>query len=357
MFKIGPRLWKTGLAVAITVFLVRLTLNNYEVEVFGALAALLVVAPSAGKSLKAGLQTILANVLGGVIGIAAVMATGPNPITMGVVVVLVLLLCQVMKWRGLANAAVTVTLFVMTPHTEAVYTYAASRLGAVVIGSLVGTAVNTLIFRPEHRQAALKAINDAGEALDQFILSVVERLERPESYPKQEILAGAAKVEEAIGEARQCTALMGEQGFGSRFRQDKEMLERSIRVLASLLERIQIIHKASLGAQHAPAYPTAVKEIQEAVRQAVAYRKKLFVYLGGPELAEESMLEALQAMERRFESAIALPQQPEEAEAYFRLYRMRSSTSYMFNRLARLHVKTNKAKLEDIAATVAGAAD
>jgi hypothetical protein len=345
---IGPRLLKTGLAVALTVFLIRLTLGKYEV--FGALAAVLAVAPSASHSLKNAAQLISANILGGLIGAAAVVTFGPNPVVMGFVVVLVLLLCQTMRWRSVASSAVTVTLFVMAPHVESVYTYTAGRFVAVVIGSLIGTAINAWVARPDHRMPTLAAIRDAGAELDRFSLAVSGQLEKPDALSKAAIKAGAALVEAQLSEARRCFTLLSESAVRGGDTAERAVLERAIQVLASLLERIQIIHKAALAAACAPAYATELPEIREAIHSIVLYRRQLFHQVTDRATLGPLPAAGLAAIELHFENAMAaLPQQPEEAEAYFRLYRMRNSVAYMAQRLGRLCVAAGEAFPEPVA--------
>lgn len=206
MQRIGPRLWKTGLAVALTVFLVRLTGHPYEV--FGAVAAALAVAPSASHSLRTAATQIGANLLGGLIGSLAILLLGPHPAIIGAVVIGVLWLCQQMKWQNVSAAAVTVTLFVMAPHAESAHTYAIWRLLSVAIGAVVGTLVNALVYPPDYWPATAAAIYRAGARLDQFIGEVSRQLPHPHAFTKAEVLAGAAAVDQLIAEARRLTGMM-----------------------------------------------------------------------------------------------------------------------------------------------------
>lgn len=331
MLKVGPRLWKTGLAVALTLAVLRMTGLKYEV--FGAIAAVMAVAPSANQSFRNAAELIGVNILGGVVGAAAAMLAGPNPFVIGAVVVGVLLMCQALNWQKVSGAAVTVTLFVMAPHPETAYAYWGWRLLSVVMGSVIGTAVNALIFRPEYWPATAEAIAAAGAELDRFVADVAGRLARPHGYTKAEILAGAARVERSIAEARACAGRLEGAEAGRR-----ELAERAVKVLASLLERIQIIHKAALSAERLPDYPAAVAEVQAAVSALLNHRQALYAFVLGQAALAPDLAPRLLAIERSFESAMRLPAQPEEAEVCFRLYRMRSSVSYMANRLGRLHV-------------------
>lgn len=334
MLQIGPRLWKTGLAVALTFLLVGLTGHHYEV--YGAVAAALAVAPSASRSLRTMTIQIIANLIGGLVGSLAILLFGPNPLVIGATVVLVLLICQQYGWKELAATAVTVTLFVMAPHSDSVTTYTLWRLVSVLIGSVVGTLVNAFILPPDYRVVTLKAIDRAGAALDAFILSIADRLDRPHGIAKAEVLAGAARVEAQITEARQFSLLMSESQPPDEIRQ-KEVIERAIKVLASLLERIQIIHKAALVAERAAEYPAQLPEIQETLSGLVVYRQELYGMLLEPDRTR-TLPPALAELEHRFEAPAGMPTREAEVEPFFRLYRMRSSVSYMANRLGRLHV-------------------
>lgn len=61
---------------------------------------------------------------------------------------------------------------------------------------------------------------------------------------------------------------------------------------------------------------------------------------------------ALVEMEQRFESSAGLPTSEDQMEPFFRLYRMRSSISYMVNRLGRLLVAKEAALPQPVGAAV-----
>lgn len=336
--------------MAVTVFLVRLTGHPYEV--YGAVAAALAVAPTASHSVKTMAQQISANLLGGILGTLLIMLFGPQPLVIGAAVVAVLLICQHFGLRNASQAAVTVTLFVMAPHADAVYTYAVWRLFSVLVGLLVGTAVNALVVPPAYGPAAVKAIQKAGEELDAFIMKVTGFLEQPENLAKADVLAGAARVDALIAEARRFYALMDESD--SR----RPVIERSIKVTGSLLERIQIIHKAALTAVQAAEYREQLPGIQSTLAALTGYRKQVYGRLSGSPL-EPGFIGEVGMIERQYESPEGLlPERPQEVEAYFRLYRMRSSLSYMANRLVRLSVamdgaETGPALAEDVSPMIA----
>lgn len=334
LLRIGPRVWKTGLAVALTVALVRLTGHNYEV--YGAAAATLAVAPSAARSFRTLWNQIQANLIGCLVGAVAILLAGPNPVVIGAMVVFVLFLCQRFGFKELAPMVVTVTLFVMAPHSDSVTTYVFWRLLSVMTGCVVGTAVNALVLPPDYQGATLRAIDRAGLALDQFVLSLSGRLDRPHEIAKAEVLDGASRVEREITEARRLNGLHEESQRPEQERQ-QEVIDRAIRVMASLLERIQSIHKAALTAERASAYSEQIPEIQEALTDLVGYRKQLFAVLLKHDPVGALPL-SLAELERRFVAPAGLPASEAEVEPFFRLYSMRSGVSYMANRLGRLYV-------------------
>lgn len=339
MAPIGPRVWKTGLAVSVAILLVRLTGHPYEV--YGAVAAALAVAPSASRSLRTMTHQIVANLIGGLIGSLAILLLGPSPLVIGGAVIAVLWLCQHFGYRDLAPMVVTVTLFVMAPHSDSVTTYTIWRLVAVLIGSVVGTAVNYLILRPDYTAATLGALQRAGAAVDDYVRRIAARLAQPHSITKAEILAEAAPVEAQITEARRLSLLLAESG-PPLSQQQQELLGRAVKVLASMLERIQIIHKAALHAERAEAYPEQVPEIASALSRLVDCRQHLFSALLDPQ-CDPAIAATLAELELRFESSAELPACAAEMEPFFRLYRMRSSVSYMANRLDRLRVAMESA--------------
>ncbi|HEY3366638.1 MAG TPA: aromatic acid exporter family protein [Symbiobacteriaceae bacterium] len=334
MWKIGPRLWKTGLAVAITIALLRYIGHPAE---FGAIAAALAVAPSAGRSFRFTLRQTGANLLGGLVGSLAVFLFGANPIVIGLTVIFMLWLCGRMQWQDISGAVITIMIFVMAPHQEGASTYALWRVLSAATGALIGTVVNALIMPPDYWPQLIETLTAAGERLDGFVLAIAERLDHPAAYTKAEILAGAGQVEKAIAEARRISLLLGESTRGGHMAAPKPVVERTVKVLESLLERILVIHKAALMAEQAHRYHTELPAMQAALQELVTLRRALYGRLWGEEIPATLAVE-LQSIERTFETPTGLPGRPEEVEPFFRLHRMRSGISYMANRLGRLQV-------------------
>lgn len=88
---IGARVLKTGLAVAVTLWLG--TLLGLKSPLISAIAAIFTIQPSIYRSWKHILEQVRSNLLGAVIAMAAVWLVGNSPISVGIVCIGAILLC------------------------------------------------------------------------------------------------------------------------------------------------------------------------------------------------------------------------------------------------------------------------
>lgn len=340
MLQLGPRIWKTGLAVALGVFMARL-FGLYEVYV--TLAAAVAIAPTVTRTWKAAVNQIAINVMACLIGGLAILLFGTSPIVQGLAICTVLFLWKVLKVKNPSDGVLSATLFVLAPHPgEHVETYLLLRFISVLLGVVIGVSINHLLMPPKYAEETIAAIKSAGVALDDFMLEVTDHLTRPEEYAKQTILTGSARVHAMIAEAQHYLHLtMESKQTRAPWQHDVELLDRSVRVLSSLLERMLVIHKSSLSASQSPGYQERVLEFQLGMREVVSLRQSVYRRLYGG-IREEMAIPLLDELVRRFEMPPAPPAGPEDMPAYFQRHHMRSSLAESATSLARLHLAMDR---------------
>lgn len=151
---IGGRIWKTGLAVALSLAVCR-ALRIPE-PVFAGVAAVIVMQPTVLKTFRKGMERLQATVVGAAValGMLALVTVYPLPYVRsaaaGAAVIIVLWLCLALKWLdALVLAAATVVVVMI--HSEEgrnIYIYAAERTLVTAIGIVVASAVNAFVFWP-----------------------------------------------------------------------------------------------------------------------------------------------------------------------------------------------------------------
>ena len=155
--KIGARVWKTAVAVAVALGISRAL--GIEHPVFAGVAAIICMQPTVSGSLRAGRERMQATVMGAAFSLSALVLLEHIPVLqaaravfIGVTVLVVMGVTIRLKWfDSLVLAAATVVVIMVLPAEENIYTYSLSRTGVTFIGIVVAAGVNLLLVTPRYR--------------------------------------------------------------------------------------------------------------------------------------------------------------------------------------------------------------
>jgi uncharacterized membrane protein YgaE (UPF0421/DUF939 family) len=179
---IGARVIKTGLAVAVTLWVG--VLVGLDAPLIAAIAAIFTIQPSIYRSWKEVLQQVQSNLLGAAVAIAAVTLIGKSPLAVGLVCIGVILLCIRLKAEETIGLTLVTVVVIMEAQGQG-WMVAADRLGGILTGMVSAFAVNVLIAPPKHQQRFVKHIQDAQELLSRLLRTAVSN-ELKENVFRQE---------------------------------------------------------------------------------------------------------------------------------------------------------------------------
>ncbi|MEW6625045.1 MAG: aromatic acid exporter family protein [Bacillota bacterium] len=190
---IGPRIWKTGIAVASCIFIVR-TLGLAS-PLLAVVVAILTIQPSITKSLVQGGNRVIATIIGGVIGFAIVSHFGGHPITIGLAVILAITLSVKFKLQdGIVITAITVAAVMIDVTGDPKY-FALFRLIETLIGIGVGLGVNLVFSPPNAEKYLVEGLVDINQKIKNLYVAVVNGFITNSGYSRE-------KLEEPINEVR-----------------------------------------------------------------------------------------------------------------------------------------------------------
>jgi uncharacterized membrane protein YgaE (UPF0421/DUF939 family) len=155
--RIGARVWKTALAVALALAVSRLLGLQYPV--FAGVAAVICMQPTVFGSIRSGSQRIQATVIGAAFSLLALIAMhhvpfllAVRPLVVGLAVLVVMAVTIRLRWfDSLVLAAATVVVIMVLPAGENIYFYALDRTVVTFIGIVVATVVNAAFLAPRYR--------------------------------------------------------------------------------------------------------------------------------------------------------------------------------------------------------------
>lgn len=154
--RVGPRVWKTALAVTVAIMVSRLL--GLELPVFAGVAAIICMQPTIAGSLRKGVERMQATIIGAVFSVLALMAINAfpplhavRPAMIGLTVLIVMAVTLRIGWLdSLVLAAATVVVIMVLPPDADFYSYALSRTVITFIGIVIAGVVNALFITPSY---------------------------------------------------------------------------------------------------------------------------------------------------------------------------------------------------------------
>ena len=146
MITLGPRVIKTGVAVALALYVAKWL--GLEPPVFAAIAATFTIQPSIYRSWKQVLEQFQANTLGALTAIASIYLFGNNPIVIGLVTIIVIIISLKLKMESSLSLTLITVLIMMSSHEFNGLLTAANKFIIVLVGMGSAFLVNLIISPP-----------------------------------------------------------------------------------------------------------------------------------------------------------------------------------------------------------------
>lgn len=160
--RIGARVIKTGIAVAITMFLCKYL--GLEPALFGAVSAVINMQPSIFLTLRAARDQILVHILGVAAGFLCGYFLGVNPLSAGFIVMLLIPIYIKLKLHSGITIGIVAALFVLSSSTDEFLVHAFVRTGVIFIGLVSAMLVNVLLWPPKYNKLLKEKLRQSNEA-------------------------------------------------------------------------------------------------------------------------------------------------------------------------------------------------
>ena len=144
----GARVWKTGIAVALALYISAWL--NFSPPVIAAVAAIFAMQPSIYRSWRYFLEQLQTNILGAVLALLAGMFFSNNVIAIGIVCIIVIIISLSMGMEETIGLTLVTVVAVMEASGE--WRFAVNRLLLSLIGIGCAFVVNVLFFPPKPKE-------------------------------------------------------------------------------------------------------------------------------------------------------------------------------------------------------------
>lgn len=253
---IGPRIWKTGLAVALTLWISQ----YFELQhsFLAVIAAIVSLQPTISDSFKKGWQRILATIIGVAVSVMLLFLFGSSPVTIAVGVVIAILICVKYELNdSLMLASITVVIIMAGYQEQDMFIYAAHRTALPFLGIFVAICINYIFSPPKLVVNVQEKLRQLNERMETLFMKVIRGFFACNLYHADQAEEMIQKVHKVYEEAEQCVAMYkGEfgnrrlfAGNGSREVKQVKKFERSLGTLWLIAERVFDIHKLVVDRQ------------------------------------------------------------------------------------------------------------
>ncbi|GMA98753.1 aromatic acid exporter family protein [Pelosinus sp. IPA-1] len=170
--KIGARVLKTGIAVAITMFCCKFL--GLEPAFFGAVSAVINMQPSIFLTLRAARDQILVHLLGIAAGFFFGYFLGVNPFSAGLIVILLIPIYIKLRLHSGITMGIVAALFVLSSSTEEFMMHALARSGVIFVGLGSAMLVNVLLWPPRYTKLLKEKLRQSNEAAVLYFCRAVQ---------------------------------------------------------------------------------------------------------------------------------------------------------------------------------------
>lgn len=193
--RVGARIFKTGIALIVALFICDWL--ELKPPALAAIAATLSIQPTLYRTWKQLREQLEANAIGAVLGVAATYYFGAEPIIVGAVVMIVIIINLRLKLEdSLALSIVTVVAVMETPTGDYLL-FAWNRFFLTIIGIFSAAIVNAVFLPPHYEKRLFSEVTKLGEKFSLLMRTLIhnEMEEKAFRAEKDEIKAGFKNVE------------------------------------------------------------------------------------------------------------------------------------------------------------------
>jgi uncharacterized membrane protein YgaE (UPF0421/DUF939 family) len=194
--KLGARILKTAIAVVVSLYVTEWF--SLEPAFLVVLAAVIATQPSIYRSWQYILEQLQANTIGAVIGFVAVFFIGNEPLVIGIVVIVAILINLLLKFDKSIGLSIVTIIVIMEVPEEHLFTFGINRFLLILTGIIISVGINMLFIPPKYETKLIDRIKASSQMVFALLRSMVVLGLDEKTYRKQKdaLAAEILKTEE-----------------------------------------------------------------------------------------------------------------------------------------------------------------
>ncbi|MGG3467730.1 aromatic acid exporter family protein [Neobacillus pocheonensis] len=165
--KLGARIFKTGIAIVLSLYLAQLL--HSPSPVFAAIAAIFAIQPTIYRSYLTIVEQIQGNIIGAVMAVIFVLLLGNHYIVVGLAAIIVILLNLKLKLEKNIGLSLVTLISIMEIQGGSFIQFAGIRFSTIMIGVFSSFLVNLVFMPPKYENKLYFKIADTTEEIIRWI--------------------------------------------------------------------------------------------------------------------------------------------------------------------------------------------
>ncbi|PIC64500.1 hypothetical protein CSV79_05960 [Sporosarcina sp. P13] len=161
--KLGARVFKTGIAIVIALFLAQLL--ELPTAVFAGIAAIFAIQPSIYRSYLTIIEQLQGNLIGATVAVVFTLIFGPQLVVVGLAAVIVMIIMLKLGLEKSISLALVTMIAVMEVKGDDFFTFALLRVATILVGVLAAFLVNLVFMPPKYETKLFQAIHQAQDEI------------------------------------------------------------------------------------------------------------------------------------------------------------------------------------------------
>jgi uncharacterized membrane protein YgaE (UPF0421/DUF939 family) len=281
--KIGARTIKTGIAVALTVFLVniletRIDAVEYNIVGMAAITAIIGMQPSIKGSLETFKKRVIATFIGTIVAFILALTIGLNALNLGIGIIAIILICLKLGLNESIRFALITLVAVGTYHNDFNIMQVVYRVSGMLTGLIVSTGLNIIFMPPDYTEDLKTKINDLRIKFENLYEDIINDILREEKVEKEVIKNNRQIIRDELDDTRDIYSLLIEDVLPK----NKKMIKhyrRSINAIQSNLERLTAIHRSIIYMPDGSQYSKIRQNLYKYLEYLLILNRQIYGYI------------------------------------------------------------------------------
>jgi len=156
--KLGARIFKTGLAVVLALFLA--TILQFPSPVFAGISAVFAIQPSVYRSYLTVIEQIQGNIIGAIIAFIFVTLFGNDFLIVGLAAIVLIMINISLKNENTISLSLVTLIVIMETPSDEFFTFAILRFATIMLGILSAFVINMTFLPPKYEKKLYDAVSD-----------------------------------------------------------------------------------------------------------------------------------------------------------------------------------------------------